>query len=60
MYCNIVIVKCNHCLRDRKGEWPLCVPSKQLKEAMLTHLFNYIYNYFPLACFAILRKKISY
>ena len=35
------------------------VPFEQFKEAVLIHLFNYIYNNFPLFFFAILRKNIT-
>ena len=35
----------------------LCVSSKQFIEAMLTHLFNYIYNHFPFSLLRHFGKK---
>ena len=35
------------------------VPSKQFKEATLTHLFNYIYTYFCLSLLRHFEKEIS-
>ena len=41
---SLIDVAINTCWSNHKSEYHLCIPSKQFKEAMLTHVFNCIYS----------------